>query len=159
MNKRLSTFIRRLTDQILISQGFTLIEMLVTIAIIAIVSGAIIVGIAPQKRIQDSQDSKAKQDVRAVASAVEACLSYADSTGATNVTTDCDTGPELVSTSGTPKGGPFARAVSTVTFLTTAGNPLTICFYEQGSTSPVNYWYYKTSTGSVTSSNTIPTCP
>lgn len=133
-----------------LSSGFTLIEMLVTIAIIAIVSGVIIVGINPAKRIQDAQDSRARQDVRSMASAIEACLSYADPvSGATNLPSACQ-GPETtcgVLATTTPLGGPFARAVPTALICSITGTEATaiICAQELG----FSTWKYSTATGQV----------
>lgn len=152
MKKKLST----LNFQLSTSRGFTLIEMLVTIAIIAIVSGVIIVGISPAKRIQDAQDSRARQDVRSVASAIEACLSYADPvSGATNLPSVCEGGapPCANLATATPAGGPFARTIpSAVTCsITGTGATAIICAQETG----FGTWKYSTATGQVVSGS----CP
>lgn len=124
-------------------KGFTLIEMVVTIAVIAIVSAAIIVGIAPAQRIADAQNSKAKQDVRGVASAVEACLSYSDINGNSPTAAFCGASGNLT---GTNSGGPFARTVAGVT-LSVSGT--TVCVSEKGA--GATYWRYTTATGQVVS--------
>lgn len=142
----------------LTTKGFTLIEMLVTIAIIAIVSGVIIVGISPQKRIQDAQDSRARQDVRSVASAVEACLSYTDATsGQTNTVAACASSANLASTSISPCtpsatvvcGAPFARTIPSPVTVANSVSPAYVCVYEIGA--PGATWYYSTATGKVDS--------
>ena len=142
----------------LTTRGFTLIEMLVTIAIIAIVSGVIIVGISPQKRIQDAQDSRARQDVRSVASAVEACLSYTDATsGQTNTVPACASGTNLASTSVSPCtpsatvicGAPFARTIPSPVTISNSVSPTLVCVSETGA--PGVIWYYSTATGKVDS--------
>ncbi|MCL5004071.1 MAG: type II secretion system GspH family protein [Patescibacteria group bacterium] len=157
-NLQLSTFNFQLI------RGFTLIEMLVTIAIIVIVSGALIVGINPTKRLQDAQDARAKQDVRAIASAVESCMSYVNpatnTANSNDPNTNCSPGSKLAPGSTTP-GSPFTRAAppSNIIFLTSISNT-NVCFYEQGSTNPANYWVYQTNTGLVQSQSTVPnSCP
>lgn len=143
------------------ASGFTLIEMLVTIAIIAIVSGVVIVGINPAKRIQDAQDSKARQDVRSTASAVEACLSYADIvSGKTNTPRGCSytsggvysialTSPASCTPSDTQIcGAPFARAVPTVAI---SSDGTYVCVSEPGGGTPAATWYYSSATGKVDS--------
>ena len=154
----------------MMKKGFTLIEMLVVIAIIAIVSGVVIVGINPAKRIADAQDSKARQDVRSVASAIEACLSWADPSPAagnasTNFVQACGLagGGQLtvtpaagcVPTAAVACGGPFARAVPTA--VTISNNGTYACANEQGATG--SYWKYSTSTGSVSGPNAAAACP
>lgn len=166
MGKKFSIF----DFQFSISGGFTLIEMLVTIAIIAIVSGVVIVGINPAKRIQDAQDSRARQDVRSVASAVEACLSWVDPTsGVTNQAAACgaSSGGVNTSLSAAPPapcvpsasqvcGGSFARVVpSAVKFSAVVGATVRIC--ELGS--PGAIWEYSTTTGQVAEAAGGATCP
>lgn len=74
-------------------RGFSLIEMVVTIAVIAIVTSAIVISLAPAQRLSDARESKAKHDVRALASAVEECLSYTDSdSGVSNTAGFCASG-------------------------------------------------------------------
>ncbi len=123
-------------------KGFTLIEMVVTIAVIAIVSAAIIVGIAPAQRIADAQNSRAKQDVRGVASAIEACLSYTDIDGNSPTAAFCGTSASLTSSN---SGGPFARAIPTAVTVASSGS--TVCVTEVGATGTT--WKYTTATGQV----------
>ncbi len=120
-------------------RGFTLIEMLVTIAVISVIAGAIIVGINPAQRIRDAQNSKGKQDTRSIAGSVEACLSYVNpSTYVVNVIANCDTGAELVS-------GGFARSVPST--LTINANATAICASSQGESATVNWKYYTATQG------------
>lgn len=126
-------------------KGFTLIEMLVTVALIAIVSGAIIIGINPTQRIRDAQDARAKQDVRSVAAAVEACLAYASTTGATNDPSTCYTAAQLYSGA---NGAPFTRSSTFPTGVTTTnpgGATGTVCITSTG----YSTWYFSTGAGVV----------
>ena len=138
-------------------KGFTLIEMVVTIAVIAIVSAAIIVGIAPAQRIADAQNSRAKQDARGTASAVETCLSTTDSNGNAPTVTFCGNKTNLISTN---SGGPFARSVPTNVNVVISGS--TICVNEAGSGTgaTTNWWKYTTATGQVVKQTAAAaTCP
>ena len=159
----------------MMKKGFTLIEMLVVIAIIAIVSGVVIVGINPSKRIADAQDSRARQDVRSVASAIEACLSWADPSptagnASTNFVQGCGDATvgvtnRLVTTpaagcvpaAGTTCGGPFARAIPTSVTISVDSTNAFACANEQGASG--SYWKYSTKTGSVSGPNTAAACP
>ena len=51
-------------------KGFTLIEMLLVVAILAILSGLVILAINPQKQLQDAKISQRKADVATILSAV-----------------------------------------------------------------------------------------
>ncbi len=72
--------------------GFTLIEILVVIAIIAILMGALFVGINPAARINEAKDARAKMDVAQLGSSLEACLTKSEGDE-----TKCDTWDELYS--------------------------------------------------------------
>ncbi|HNS71344.1 MAG TPA: prepilin-type N-terminal cleavage/methylation domain-containing protein [bacterium] len=67
-------------------KGFTLVELLVVIAIIAVLAGALLIGINPQALIQKSRDSKRLQDLDSLNKAltiaiVEGEMLLADATG------------------------------------------------------------------------------
>ena len=51
-------------------KGFTLLELLLVIAIIAILAGLIIFNLNPAQRLNDSNDAKVRSDVEAIASAM-----------------------------------------------------------------------------------------
>ena len=51
-------------------KGFTLIEILLTIAIIAVLSGIVIVAINPFKQLQDARNTQRRADVTTVLNAV-----------------------------------------------------------------------------------------
>lgn len=56
------------------SQGFTLIEMLVTMGIITILSGVVLVAINPVKQLADARDSVRMNDVNSILTALHQCL-------------------------------------------------------------------------------------
>ena len=51
-------------------KGFTLIEILLVVAILAILSGIVILAINPQKQLQDAHNAQRKADVNTILSAV-----------------------------------------------------------------------------------------
>jgi type IV pilus assembly protein PilE len=54
-----------------IKSGFTLIELLITVAIIGILSAAVLVGINPEKKIAQANDSKVKSVIGQIATAAQ----------------------------------------------------------------------------------------
>ena len=112
--------------------GFSVIELVVTIALVAIISAAVIVGIAPAKRISDARDSKARQDVHEVASSVETCLAYTDpTTGAGNLADYCGVSANLTSSL---QGGPYIRG-GLPPDLVVSFSGSTVCVWETVETS------------------------
>jgi len=51
-------------------KGFTLIEILLVVAILAILAGIVILAVNPQKQLQDAKNSQRKADVNTILSAV-----------------------------------------------------------------------------------------
>lgn len=51
-------------------KGFTLLELLLVIAIIAILAGLIIFNLNPAQRLQDTNDSRVRSDVESIANAI-----------------------------------------------------------------------------------------
>lgn len=60
-------------------KGFTLIELIIVIAVIALLAAATFVAINPAKRVGDAQDAQRWQDITAIADAYQAYL--ADNSG------------------------------------------------------------------------------
>ncbi len=119
--------------------AFTLVEMLVTLAVMAVVAGAVIVGINPIARIRDALNTRAKQDVDTTAKVVESCLVFTSPvTNRQNTIADCDTKSKLMS-------GGFARSVlsngSYPNFQLNA-NVTVVCVSQQGESPTVNWKYY-----------------
>lgn len=52
-------------------QGFTLIELIIVIAVIALLAAAVFVAVDPAKRIGEAQDAQRWADVTAIADAIE----------------------------------------------------------------------------------------
>lgn len=55
-------------------KGFTLVELLIVIAIIAILAGGVLVMLNPLERIQQSRDSRRVQDIQQVRQAIDLAL-------------------------------------------------------------------------------------
>lgn len=131
-------------------KAFTLVELLVVVAIICVMIVATVILIDPAKQIGRAKDSKAQQDVRSTATSVSACLSYADQlTGSFNSFSNCDSIAEL---SGTCSGGctnaagsPFMKIIPSgvVQFSSTISD---VCVSEMGNTA---YWKFTSSIGKV----------
>lgn len=85
-------------------KGFTLIELIIVIAVIALLAAATFVAINPAKRVGDAQDAQRWQDVTAIADAYQAYL--ADYAGTAPTTTlPYAAGVTLMITSSTPGTG------------------------------------------------------
>jgi len=64
------------------SKGFTLIELLIVIAIVGILSAAVLIGINPVKKINQAKDSQTKSDIAQIASAMQAYYTQKGTIGA-----------------------------------------------------------------------------
>lgn len=133
--------------------GFSLVEMLVTLAVMSIIAGAVIVGINPLQRIRDAQDSKTKQDVKTVSGAVEACLSFGDInsvSGGVNDASKCFDSAQLLGSGcagvggGCPVGAPFIRGFPNGVSTSNPGAGI-VCIWGTG----YQTWYYSTQSGKV----------
>lgn len=120
-------------------EGFTLVELLVTMALMTLLSGVVVAAINPAKRIRDSKNIRAQGDVGVTAKVLESCLVYTNVlTGRQNAISDCDTQAKLMS-------GGFSRVVlsngSPPNFQLNA-NASVVCISQQGESSSVNWKYY-----------------
>lgn len=69
-------------------QGFTLVELLIVIAVIGIVAGTILIAINPLAQVQKGRDAKRKSDIKQIA---EALRQYKAATGTYPQENNCDT--------------------------------------------------------------------
>lgn len=72
------------------TSGFTLIEILVVMAIIFVLMGSLFVGINPTARINEAKEARAKTDVAQLSSSLEACITKNEGDE-----TQCDTWSDL----------------------------------------------------------------
>ncbi len=101
-------------------RGFTLVELLVVVAIISLLAVAVIVAINPAARLRDAKTAAAKRDVKVVAEAIERCITeylVANVTATTEAAaiTAC-TQAELGITVGTGQALNWAAAGASVCF-------------------------------------------
>lgn len=85
-------------------KGFTLIELMVVIAVIAVLAGALMMAINPQSIVQKSRDAKRMQDIETLAKALNLALAESEITLTANssscTTCSSNTGSLVVTGSG-----------------------------------------------------------
>lgn len=93
-------------------KGFTLVELLVVVAIIGILVVAMVALINPLKRIQDARLAALQSQVSSVGSQMNNCINYYDSASSTfNGYNKCNGFTKL--TSAATPGGPFLKGTPT----------------------------------------------
>src|SRR5687768_14743701 len=128
-------------------KGFTLLEVLLVVAIIAILAGIVIIAINPGKQLGDSRNSQRSADVTTILNAI---YQYSlDNNGAipTDITT---TAKEIGAT-----GAPSCTGLADLTVLTTDGKYLTKMPQDPQcstncATNGADYEVMKTSSGRIT---------
>lgn len=149
-----------------LKKAFTLIELLISVAIIAIIVVAVTIALNPTQRLIDAQTANVRAQVAAIGSALDICMShYNSATGTTNGYTNCNS-PALLSAATTP-GGPFLKTSPTGvwTFQASATPPTNLngCVYTTASIGGSTvYVQYRSTDNSVTVPPlpvTAPTCP
>ncbi len=100
------------------TKGFTLIELIIVIAVIALLAAATFVAINPAKRVGDANNARRWSDVTAIADAYSAYL--ADNGGTHPTTTPSPTSGVTYSIATTTGGTAFATCQTV-----TKGNPTT----------------------------------
>ncbi len=142
-------------------KGFTLIELIIVIAVIALLAAATFVAINPAKRVGDANNAKRWSDITAIADAYNAYL--ADNSGTNPTTTPAPTSGVTYSIASTTGGLVFAtcEAVAngnptTTTALIDLSALVTAGYIGQIPTDPsyvvgdlynTGYYFYRESTG------------
>src|SRR3989339_1632375 len=95
-------------------KGFTLIELIIVIAVIALLAAATFVAVDPAKRIGEARDAQRWQDITAIA---DAFMTYVVDNNGSYVTTTTDGAAYYVATAVNADGDP-ASCPGTSTSLT-----------------------------------------
>lgn len=149
-----------------LKKAFTLIELLISVALIAIIVVAVVVALNPTQRIIDAQTANVRAQVAAIGSALDICMNHYNSvTSTTNGFASCNS-VVLLSTSTTP-GGPFLKTSPSGTwaFQASATPPTNLngCVYTSVSIGGNTvYAQYRSADYSVTLPplpTAAPTCP
>jgi len=125
------------------NKGFTLVELLVVVAILALLAVAVIVAINPATMLSNAKTNQAKRDVKVAADAIERCItSYLianpTATEATAILA-CDTAGELGITVGTGQALNSAAAGASVCFSSQTGSSTVYVKYVHTSGSGGSY--------------------
>jgi len=135
-------------------QGFTLIELIIVIAIIALLAAATFVAVDPAKRIGNANDAQRWQDITAIADAYYAYL--VDNNGSyVTSTTDGDT-YWIATTVNATSGGGDCPASTTISNFVNLDGLVTAGYIGQIPDDPLgadndstDYYFYKDSTGAI----------
>lgn len=122
--------------------GFTLVELLVVVALISLLAVAVIVAVNPAQRLRDTKTAAAKRDVKVVAEAIERCITeyLVDNTSATEATAlaACDTVGDLgISTLAT--GQALNSSATSVCFSSLTGTAAVYVKYTHSSAGVTSY--------------------
>ncbi len=124
-------------------KGFTLIEVLLVVALIGILVSIVIIAINPSKNLKDTRDAQRKTDVNTILNAV---YQYALDTNGTVPATITTTSTEVCKTSG------ICTGLIDLAVLTTAEKYLTSLPFDPSTatTNSTKYSILKTANGRVT---------
>jgi|SRR3989344_7803102 len=123
----------------LFKKGFTLVELLVTIGVLAVVAAGVVALIDPRQKLLQGADSKVLNDISQVATAAQA---YAAQTG--DFPADAtQLGTELTTTPIAPSGYTGYTITPNATTFFAMGQLKSTRFMEQNCGTGVTFCYYK----------------
>lgn len=143
--------------------GFTLVELLIVVAIIGILVVAVTLTLNPTKRIRDAQTASLQASVSSAGSEFNLCMNYYNSTTASqNGYANCDSFSKLTS-SATP-GGPYLKSAPPesgwVFQLSSGGGSTDGCLYNWVTVASVPiYVQYESISNLVKTYDAAPSCP
>lgn len=144
-----------------LSKGFTLIELIIVIAVIALLAAATFVAINPAKRVGDANNARRWSDITAIADAYQAYVADNSGTAATSTTAGVTysiattTGGTDFATCAASTGNPHTTtALVDLSALVTAGYigqiPLDPNFLYSTDVRNTGYYFIRESTGKLT---------
>lgn len=144
-------------------RGFTLIELVIVIAVVSIITVAVTTALNPIKRITDAQDASIRSQAAAVGQSLDICMGYFDLTGGTqNGYNACSSIIKLTATqsNGGAPGGPWLKSTPSGNwgFLSSvSGGGLNGCVYTSTSIGlTLTYYIFQSTNSSVITKLSLP---
>lgn len=134
-------------------RGFTLIELLIVIAILGILSAAVLVAVNPVKRQNQAKDSTIKADVGSISTAAQAYFTSPGNGTYPDETATLVANQDLKQLPVPPAGGAYEYGKDPVNCLGTTERPCTEITVSEPLFDPTvagNLWCFRSSTGKAT---------
>ncbi len=141
--------------------AFTLIELLIVIAILGILAAAVLIAVNPAKRQNQAKDSNTKADVGAIATALQGYFTSQGGTYPADLAT-LATNKDLVNVPTPPQGGTYTYAVGPSGNACTQASPCTSVSVANALLDPAvagNLWCFQSSTGKAQEVTAAAGCP
>ncbi len=136
-------------------KAFTLVELIIVIAIVAILAGAIFVAIDPARRLHETRNARRSSDVSTVLDAVKKFQSDNEGTHYDEIANSNEDTYYAIGTDGNGCSGTCAAVTvddECIDFLDMGGNYLAIVPYDpkDGNEGNTLYYFYRSSQGGFT---------
>ena len=138
-------------------KAFTLIELLITIAIVGILSAAVLVGINPVQKLAQANDSKIKSDIGAIAGAAQSYMAGSPTGLYPTSVAVMVASKDLSSTPGTPVNFSALKTSGGAACDATACGVFAVYYALNAPVTAGNVWCYRSATG-VASETTAAAC-